>query len=71
MKFKITAVLAFCFLAATTVFAQSWDSEIEGSGTTGYIPVFTSFHRQTRAFSRRREVMWRMVRGRPFGPCMS
>jgi len=45
MKFKITTVLAFCFLAATTVFAQSWDSEIEGSDTTGYIPVFTSFQR--------------------------
>ena len=45
MKFKITTVLAFCFLAATPVFAQSWDSEIEGSGTTGSNPVFTSLYR--------------------------
>src|SRR5262249_36537742 len=45
MKFKITTVLAFCFLAATTVFPQSWDSEIAGSDTTAYIPVVTSYPR--------------------------
>jgi hypothetical protein len=42
MRIKIAAVGALCLFAAATVFAHE---EIEGSGTTNYIPVFTGAHR--------------------------
>jgi hypothetical protein len=46
MESKFVTVLTLCLVAAATASAQSTRiDEIEGAGTTGYVPVFTGSHK--------------------------